>query len=71
MTLEDETGNTNVILWQAVREKFRRALLEGKLLIIKGTEEKSPEGLIHLVAGYTTDESAALRALPVESRDFH
>ncbi|MCH8543049.1 MAG: error-prone DNA polymerase [Alcanivorax sp.] len=71
MTLEDETGNTNVVLWQTIQERFRRPLLGGKLLIVTGTVEKTPEGIIHLIAGAVEDMSTALADLNSRSRDFH
>ena len=71
MTLEDETGNTNVVLWQTIQERFRRALLGGQLLIVTGTVEKTPEGIIHLIAGVIEDMSTALADLKSRSRDFH
>lgn len=71
MTLEDETGNTNVVLWQRVQEQYRRAILGGQLLIITGSAEKTEEGLIHLIAGKVEDVSDALASLKSRSRDFH
>lgn len=71
MTLEDESGNTNVIVWRSLQERYRTELLSGQLLIIKGTVEKSEHGIIHLVAGTVSDHSAVLAALSVKSRDFH
>ena len=71
MTLEDETGNSNVIVWKSLQETFRREILTGRLLLIKGTLEKSPEGIVHLVAGHISDHTGVLASLDVHSRDFH
>ena len=71
MTLEDETGNSNVIVWKSLQETFRREILTGRLLLIKGTLEKSPEGIVHLVAGHISDHTNVLASLDVHSRDFH
>jgi error-prone DNA polymerase len=71
VTLEDETGNTNVVVWSRVQESCRRALLGCSLVLITGTVERSPEGIVHLVAGRIEDQQAALHQLVVQSRDFH
>lgn len=71
LTLEDETGNTNVVVWRTLQERYRRALLGGVLIGITGTLEKSPEGVVHLVAGRITDHSSALAGLRPDSHDFH
>ena len=74
VTLEDETGNINVIVWSSVLERFRAALLQGRLLKIKGVVERENE-VIHVVAGQVLDASCLLadinsRQLPFKSRDF-
>jgi error-prone DNA polymerase len=75
LTLEDETGNINVVVWASIMQQFRAALLQGQLLKIKGVVER--EGaVIHVVAGYVEDATDLLRAmatdaLPFKSRDFH
>lgn len=70
MTLEDETGNTNVVIWNAIQERFRKTLLRSPLVIVKGTLEISPEGIVHLMAGALIDAGDALRELNIKSRDF-
>jgi len=54
VTLEDETGNINVIVWASVLERYRAALLQGQLLRIKGVVEREKE-VIHVVAGHVED----------------
>ena len=71
VTLEDETGNTNVVVWDAIQQRHRRALLGCSLVLVTGTVERSPEGIVHLVAGRVEDQQAALQPLMVQSRDFH
>ncbi|MFZ5492567.1 MAG: error-prone DNA polymerase [Pseudomonadota bacterium] len=69
MTLEDETGHVNVVVWQRTAQAQRRPLLHARLLEVAGTVER--EGaVIHLVAGRLTDRSAWLGALLAPSRDF-
>ncbi|MCZ6658070.1 MAG: error-prone DNA polymerase [Gammaproteobacteria bacterium] len=74
VTLEDETGNINVIVWSSVLERFRAALLQGRLLKIKGVVERENE-VIHVVAGQVLDASCLLADIshqqsPFKSRDF-
>jgi error-prone DNA polymerase len=70
LTLEDETGNINVIVWRDRQERFRTALLRARLLLVKGVLE-SRDGVAHVIAGELIDHSAALGTLRTVSRDFH
>ena len=77
LTLEDETGNINVIVWTSVLERYRAELLQGQLLQIKGTIEREGE-VIHVVAGHVVDHTSLLETLgradaapTFASRDFH
>lgn len=70
LTLEDETGNVNVVVWRDRQERFRKALLRARLLLVKGVLE-SRDGVTHVIAGELVDHSAALGALRTASRDFH
>lgn len=70
LTLEDETGNHNVIVWPAIQETCRQALMTAQLLVVKGTLE-CRDGVMHVIAGHLEDHSAALARLKVKSRDFH
>jgi error-prone DNA polymerase len=70
LTLEDETGNINVVVWKSVQQRFRQALLAAKLLMVKGVLE-CQHGVIHIIAGELLDYTHALRDLNSVSRDFH
>jgi error-prone DNA polymerase len=70
LTLEDETGNINVVVWPGVQEQFRAALMTAQLLLIKGTVE-SRGGVTHVIASALYDHSHTLSHLAVKSRDFH
>lgn len=70
ITLEDETGNSNIVVWKNVQDNYRTALLKGKLLIVKGIIERS-ESVIHVVAGHLENRSEDLNELTLKSRDFH
>ena len=70
VTLEDETGNTNVIVWRDLAEKERRALIASRLMIVHGKlEHQGP--ITHLVALHMEDASHLLADLMVVSHDFH
>ena len=70
LTLEDETGNSNIVVWPRTQQQFRRALMNGRLLVVKGTLEQR-EGVIHIIAGALEDHTEALSELQLQSRDFH
>ena len=70
VTLEDETGATNVIVWRDLGDRQRRELLGAKLLAVFGKVER--EGpVVHVLAGRLADLSPLLGELPARSRDFH
>lgn len=71
VTLEDETGSVNVIVSKHLRERNRQALLASRLLAVAGQWQKSPEGVMHLVAQRLVDVTPWLGKLGTSSRDFH
>ncbi|OOG41370.1 error-prone DNA polymerase [Rhodanobacter sp. C05] len=70
ITLEDEYGPINVIVWRQVAERQRRTFLEARLLGVEGRWEHV-DGVSHLIAHHLTDMSAMLGSLDSRSRDFH
>ncbi|MBL8310508.1 MAG: error-prone DNA polymerase [Burkholderiales bacterium] len=70
VTLEDETGNTNVVVWRDLAEKERRALIASRLMIVHGKLERQGP-VIHLMASHMEDASHLLADLQVSSHDFH
>jgi error-prone DNA polymerase len=70
VTIEDETGPVNVIVWAHVRKAYREALLCSRLLAVRGTWQNK-EGVQHLVARRLVDASPWLGGLATVSRDFH
>ena len=69
VTLEDDTGSINIIVWPAVAEAQRRALLGATLLTVYGVWQR--EGAVHhLVARTLVDHSALLQGLAPSSRNF-
>jgi error-prone DNA polymerase len=63
ITLEDETGVTNALLWARTFEKFRAQVMGARLLLIEGRVQKSKEGVTHLMGTRVTDRSAELERL--------
>ena len=74
VTLEDETGAVNVIVWPRVAETQRQALLGATLMTVYGTwqrEGSAEHAVMHLVATKIVDHSALLQGLVSRSRNFH
>ena len=69
LTLEDETGNTNIIVWQSLAEQERRALSQARLLVVDGEVQREGE-VLHVIARRLEDHSSLLGALLTRSRDF-
>jgi error-prone DNA polymerase len=69
ITLEDETGITNVILWNPIILKQRREALSSRLLTVHGVWQ-SESGVKHVIAKRLVDHSHLLGNLMVSSRDF-
>ncbi len=70
VTLEDETGATNVIVWRDLSDRQRRELLGSRLLAVYGKVEREGD-VVHLIAGRLVDLTPLLGSLPTRSRDFH
>jgi DNA polymerase III alpha subunit len=70
LTLEDESGQVNVIVWERVGRAQRRALIESRLLEVHG-ELQQQQGVTHLIAQQLIDRSPMLGELLTRSRDFH
>lgn len=74
VTLEDETGTINVVVWRDTAEKYRRELLGSTLLTVYGLVERTETPsvpVIHVIAQRLVDHSALLGRLAVRSHDFH
>ena len=73
VTLEDETGTVNVIVWPDVAEVQRKPLLGSTLLTVYGVWQREGQGeraVMHLIARKLVDHSALLQGLVTHSRDF-
>ena len=70
VSIEDETGSVNVVVWHSVRDNCRTALLQSQLLAVHGTWQ-NVEGVCNLVAHHLEDLTPLLQGLSIHSRDFH
>ena len=62
VTLEDETGVVNVIVWRKIYEQFRRAVIAGRLLRVTGRIQRG-DGVTHVIAEKVEDISQMLDSL--------
>jgi error-prone DNA polymerase len=69
MTLEDDTGNINVVVWKGTAQQQRQAFLTASLLQVKGIVEREGD-VIHVIAGKLTDITYLLADFKGKSRDF-
>jgi error-prone DNA polymerase len=70
VTLEDETGYVNLVVWDSLAQRARRALLGATLLGVTGKVQK--EGaVLHVIAERLYDHSELLGDLVTRSRNFH
>jgi error-prone DNA polymerase len=60
MTLEDETGIANIVVWPKVMERFRKEVMGARLVLVEGYIQSSPEKVVHLVAERLFDRSGDL-----------
>ena len=60
MTLEDETGIANIVVWPKVMEQFRKEVMGARLILVEGYIQSSPEEVTHLVAQRLVDRSPDL-----------
>ncbi|MDR3527720.1 MAG: error-prone DNA polymerase [Rhizomicrobium sp.] len=70
VTLSDDTGVSNVVIWPRLVELFRREIMGARLLLVQGKIQKSPEGVVHLVAERVMDRTAELARLS-EDEESH
>jgi error-prone DNA polymerase len=63
ISIEDETGVTNIVLWARLFERYRREVMAARLLLVEGEVQRSPEGIVHLMARRVEDRSHLLARL--------
>ena len=70
VTLEDETGTVNVVVWKHLRDRQRQELLHSRLLAVYGIWQREGD-VTHLIAHHLRNLTPLLGRLATESRDFH
>ena len=63
MTLEDETGIANIVVWPKVLQRFRKEVMGARLVLVEGYIQSSPEKVVHLIAERLFDRSRDLTGL--------
>ena len=66
ITIEDESGIVNILLWARDMEKQRRAVMAARLMIVEGEIQRSKENVVHLMASRIIDATAMLDQLSDE-----
>ncbi len=70
ITLEDETGHINLVVWPKIAKALRKTVLQSKLMFAMG-QIQIESGVIHLIVSHLRDDSHRLGGLQTTSRDFH
>jgi len=63
ITIEDESGVTNILLWARLFEMQRRPVMASRLMLVEGEVQRSKEGVVHLMATRVHDRTAELSRL--------
>ena len=63
VTLEDEGGIANVLIWSRLFERYRRAVMASRLMLVEGEVQRSEEGVVHLMARRIVDRTRELNDL--------
>ncbi len=69
VTLEDDTGNINLVVWAGTANAQKQTFMSAKILMVKGIVEKEGQ-VVHVIAGKLIDKTQALANLQTESREF-
>jgi error-prone DNA polymerase len=68
VTLEDESGVANIIMWARTFETQRRAVMASRLMQVAGEVQRSPEGIVHLMAHRITERNGEMERLSDQRR---
>ena len=69
MTLEDETGHVNLVVWSRIADRHRKTLLGARLLGVRGRLQREGD-VLHVVVDRLEDRSALLGTLAAPARNF-
>ena len=67
MTIEDEGGIANLVIWPSLMERFRKVVMGARLVWVAALVQRSEEGIVHLVVEHIVDRSSDLALLSHES----
>ena len=67
MTIEDETGSANIVVWKKTMERFRRVVMASRLIVVHGRIQRKDE-IIHLVSSRLEDRTEWLSLLSEQGR---
>jgi error-prone DNA polymerase len=70
VTLEDETGHVNLVVWERVGQAQRRALIESRLMEVRGQLQREGQ-VTHVIVHRIVDRTTMLGGMAPASRDFH
>jgi len=70
VTLEDESGFINLVVWERLAERHRQVLLNSAFMGVYGEIQKQ-DGVLHVIVRRMDDRTPLLRELAVSSRDFY
>jgi error-prone DNA polymerase len=63
VTIEDETGIANLLIWARTFEGQRRPIMAARLMLVEGEVQRSPEGVVHIIVSRVEDRSSLLDTL--------
>ncbi len=66
VTLEDESGITNILIWARLFERYRREVMASRLMLVEGEVQRSEEGVVHLMARKIVDRTMDLSGLMLD-----
>lgn len=69
VTLEDETGVANILIWARLFERYRRPIMSARLMKVRGEVQKSKEGVIHIIASHVEDCTDSLDRIATAKPD--
>ena len=70
ITLEDHTGNINVVVWRNTAQAQKQPYLKASILQVNGILERSKDGVVHVIAGKLLDRTDWCGTINVKSREF-
>jgi len=66
VTMEDEGGIANVVIWARLFERYRRQVMTSRLMLVEGEVQRSEEGVVHLMARRIVDRTGELNKLMLD-----